>query len=177
LAQAIDHQRVLAFALEMLARVALVKENYAEAQQLLQQSLEKQQQCGMRSEEGRVCGTLAYLFYQMGDIPQTQHFIVKGLQIGLALPDKPAVSNALAVVSLLLAHQGDIERALELETLCRTAPDIARSVWQEDLFSRPVTAAAAHLSPAVVESARARGRKLDLWETAAHILEQLPFAR
>jgi hypothetical protein len=76
-------------------------------------------------------------------------------------------------MALLLADQDEKERAVELYTLALQNPYVANSRWFEDVAGRHIAAVAATLPPEVVETAQARGRARDVWETARELLKAL----
>jgi hypothetical protein len=81
--------------------------------------------------------------------------------------------GTLPGISLLLADQGEKERAVELYALARTHPMVANAQWFEDIAGQHIAAVAATLPPQVVAAAEARGQARDLWETAAELLAEL----
>ena len=70
-----------------------------------------------------------------------------------------------------MSDDGEIERAIELIALIKEHPFIANAHWFEDLIGREVSAAAATLPEDLRKLAEARGKALDLWETAHFLME------
>ena len=68
-------------------------------------------------------------------------------------------------MALLLADRGEAERSVELYALASRYGYVANSRWFEDVFGRPIAAAAASLPPEVVAVAKERGRGRDLLAT------------
>ena len=62
---------------------------------------------------------------------------------------------------------------LELYALASTQGYVANSKWFADITGDEIAAAAKQLPVEVAEAAKVRGRGLDLWETAAALLEEL----
>jgi hypothetical protein len=81
--------------------------------------------------------------------------------------------TALTGMALLLADQGDIERAIEIYALALQNGHVANSRWYEDVAGRYIATVANTLSPEVVAAAQARGRARDLWATAKELLAEL----
>ena len=79
----------------------------------------------------------------------------------------------LLTVAEYLASIGRPERAVELHALALRYPFIANSRWCQDVFGKPMAAAAASLPPEVVAAAQARGRALDLRATAEELAAEL----
>jgi hypothetical protein len=80
---------------------------------------------------------------------------------------------ALPAIALLLADQGENERAVEFYALASCYPVVANSRHFEDLAGRHIAAVAAALPPDAVAAAQERGRARDLWDTAAELLVEL----
>jgi hypothetical protein len=81
--------------------------------------------------------------------------------------------TALPAMALLLAEQGEKERAVELYALASRYPFVAKSHWLEDVAGRHIAAVAATLPPDVVAAAQERGKARDLDSTVAELLEEL----
>jgi hypothetical protein len=79
----------------------------------------------------------------------------------------------LAGISLLLADEGQIERAIELSALASRYPFVGNSRWFGDLAGSQITALAANLPEAAVTAARQRGKARDLTATMEELLTEL----
>jgi hypothetical protein len=79
----------------------------------------------------------------------------------------------LAGIAVFLSEQGHEERAIALYALAEKHPLMAQSRWFADVYGRSVAMKAAALPPLVIETARAQGQKLDLWQTAESLLTEL----
>jgi hypothetical protein len=73
-------------------------------------------------------------------------------------------------VALLLADQGEHERAVELVALASRYGFVANSHWFEEVVGRHIAAVAATLPPGVVAAAQKRGRARDLNATVMELL-------
>jgi hypothetical protein len=62
---------------------------------------------------------------------------------------------------------------VELYALAETRPFVVNSQLFNDIAGKHIAAAAATLTPGVVEAAQVRGQMLDWWETAAELLHEL----
>ena len=83
------------------------------------------------------------------------------------------LTATLPGIALLFADQGQVERTVELYALATTQGYVANSKWFDDIAGDEIGAVAAGLPAEVAEAAKARGRGLDLWETAAELLVEL----
>jgi tetratricopeptide (TPR) repeat protein len=77
---------------------------------------------------------------------------------------------ALATVALLLAHEGQAERAIEVYNLISRYDFVANSQWFKDVFGRYLESTAAKLDSQKVQAARERSKSLDVWETAQELI-------
>lgn len=84
-----------------------------------------------------------------------------------------AVITALPATALLLAGQGEPERAVELYALASRHPYVANSRWFEDVFGQQIATIAEALPPKAISAAQERGRARDLWATAKELLTEL----
>ena len=84
-----------------------------------------------------------------------------------------ALMFAFPAMALLLADQGEVERAVELYALVSQCPFVANSRWFEDVAGREIAAVAESLPPEVVAAAQERGQTRDLWDTARELLAEL----
>jgi hypothetical protein len=60
-----------------------------------------------------------------------------------------------------------------LYTLASQHPAMANSRWFDDVYGSPIAALSEQIPAEAVTAARARGRSLDPWQTAAGLLEEL----
>ena len=82
-------------------------------------------------------------------------------------------SDILPVAALYCAAGGDAARAVELYALARRDPWVRCSRMHEDLYGRPIAAAAADLPADLVAAAEERGRARDWLSTARELLAEL----
>ena len=71
-----------------------------------------------------------------------------------------------------LAH-GLVEQAITTYTVAAQYPFVANSRWFADVAGNEITSAAQKLPPEQYQAAVERARKVDLWETAVSLLEEL----
>jgi hypothetical protein len=79
----------------------------------------------------------------------------------------------LAGIALLLADEGQIERAVELYALASRYPFVANSRWFEDVVGNTLAEVAATLPAERVAVLQERGRARDVVTTAAELLAEL----
>jgi hypothetical protein len=79
----------------------------------------------------------------------------------------------VSAVALLLADEGQPERAVELWAVASRYPLVANSRLVEGLAGRQMAAVAAQLPPGTAAAALARGRARDLEAAMADLLVEL----
>jgi hypothetical protein len=109
----------------------------------------------------------------MGDLHKAQQHISESLQIAAEIGTFVPIMDALASMALLLADQGEKQRAVELYALVSRCPYVAKSRWFEDTIGKHIAAVAATLPPDVVTAVQERGRGRDLDATVAELLVEL----
>jgi len=79
----------------------------------------------------------------------------------------------LPIAALIAADDGQSKRATELYSLAKQYAHIANSRWFNEIACRELDGVIASLPPEVASAAEARGRELDVWETADQLLLDL----
>jgi tetratricopeptide (TPR) repeat protein len=153
-----------------LGSVALARETYAEALQLLQESVVVYQEIGLRGTSGLPLAVLGIVARGLGNLCQARQHLYDALR---AATELRALVFALPAIALLLTDQGEAERAVELYALALRYPFVANSRWFEDVAGRHIAAVAATLPPDAVAAAQERGRARDLEATVAELLAEL----
>ena len=155
----------------MLGEVALIEGAYAEAREYLQESAAILRET-RQLELGEVLAVLGYAARGLDQVPQAEGHLFEALRAASEIRTIFPLVTALPAIALLLADQGEKERAVELYALASRYPRVANSRWFEDIAGRHLAAVAATLSPEVVASAQARGRDRDLEATVAELLAE-----
>jgi len=163
----------------LLGWTALAEEQHAEALVALQRSvalccalpgwIAPEWHAWTRAPLGRTLHGLG----RHGEAQQELHVALQTcVEIRAFLP----LMHLMPIIPVLLADAGDVvlkERAVELYALAQCIPFVANSQLFEDIAGQHIRASSADLAPEVVAATRQRGRGLDLWETAAELLEEL----
>jgi predicted ATPase len=166
-------RRGIGYSCWLLGCVALAGEAYAEAQQWLQESVAVYQEIGQWNEPGWALATLGYAARGLGNMLEALQHLYEALQTATETWDLASLMLALPAIALLLADQGEKERAVELYALASRYPLVANSRWFEDVVGNHIAAVAATLPPDVVAAAQERGRARDLEATVAKLLAEL----
>ena len=91
----------------------------------------------------------------------------------MQLSDFNSTIQALQATALWLSEGANKERALEVYSMVRLHPKVNNPQWFSEVVEPHFANLAAHLPPDTAATAQERGRQLDVWETAAELLEDL----
>jgi tetratricopeptide (TPR) repeat protein len=173
IAQELDDQTGVGLYLFLLGSVALAEEAYAEAWQLLEESVAISREIKYREFLDQGLAVRGYAARGLGQLPQAQQYLCEVLQI--VADNRAFIPSMLALpaVALLLVDRGEVERAVELYGLASRYEFVANSRWFEDVAGRHIAEVAATLPPEVVAAAQERGRARDLDATVAELLAEL----
>ena len=173
LSREIGDQRGIGLSLITLSVPAVIEEKYAEAQVLLQECVAVLQTIEGAGEMGWALAMLGYMERGQGQLAQARRHLSQALRTGTGIMSTPTSLVVLPAISLLLADQGEKERAVELYALAARYPWVNHNCFIEDLAGKHIAAVAATLPPDVVAAARERGRARDLQATLAELLVEL----
>jgi predicted ATPase/transcriptional regulator with XRE-family HTH domain len=163
----------LAFVVNYAGWVALTLGAYHEAEALLAESVELHRQSGAAGLLGWPLAQLGYTHWLLSDRQRAQAELLEVMEAAVKHHAFLALILALPAIALILAEQGYAERAVELYALAWRHLVLANAQTFIDSFGQRLDAVVAALPPAVAAAAQARGRHLDLWETAAALDAEL----
>jgi predicted ATPase/tetratricopeptide (TPR) repeat protein/DNA-binding XRE family transcriptional regulator len=106
---------------------------------------------------------LAYSYRALGQPEQARRCLGECLENVSRIGSFRLAIHALPALALLVADQGDIERAVELYALACRHPYVANSKWFEDIAGREIACLTASIPHETVAAAQARGRELGFW--------------
>jgi tetratricopeptide (TPR) repeat protein len=161
---------------DILGRAALGEGDFTEAETWFLKVDPVFQESYNLGEVANYCQNLACLgFTKRGlkQISQAFDFLYQALLLATQFESYLAIFHILPGIAALLADHGKVERAVEIYALAATQGIVANSKWFEEIAGDAVARAAEVLPEKVVEAAKARGRELDLWETAEGLLVEL----
>jgi predicted ATPase/DNA-binding SARP family transcriptional activator len=148
-----------------LGSVAVAAKSYAEASQWLLEGLAICRRNGLREDLGFSLTYLALASRGLGKVAEAWHYVGQALVVAAATNVNSLQLLATEVAALLLADQGEAERAVELDSLVTRYPTMANSKWFEDISAEPLADAVASLPPSVRAEILTRGRSRDLHAT------------
>jgi predicted ATPase/DNA-binding SARP family transcriptional activator len=173
LGREIDHMLVMGLSLAILGQVALAEEAYVEAHHHFQECAAFFRAVGSLNNVDQALACLGYAARGLGQRAQAQQYVFETVKGASERHDFLPLIHALPGIALLMADQGEKERAVELYALAKTQGMVANSKWFEDIAGRHMAEIAATLPPEVAAEAEACGRARDLWESAAELSEEL----
>ncbi len=165
-----------ALVIDILGRVTLAEESYAEAESMFQDCLITFQTYEARASISKALTGLGFAARGLSQISRAQAYFYQALRVALRVAMNikyGSLVHALSGIALLFADQGEVERAVELYALASTYGIVANSKWFADIAGDEIAAVAVGLPAEVVEATKVRGRALDLWETADELLVEL----
>jgi predicted ATPase/DNA-binding SARP family transcriptional activator len=160
-------------ALLLLGCVALAEQQYAEASRYLEESVAVYRGTGQPDDIACATAISAYAACGSGQLARAHETLSAALQMATELQYAYPIMYGLPAVGLLLAHQGEAERAVELYETASHYPLVVSSRWFADIAGATIDAAAANLPVEVVAEAKARGQARDLHATLSELLAQL----
>jgi tetratricopeptide (TPR) repeat protein len=172
LARELDYRQGIGMALCLLSEIALTEGAYAEAEQLSRESATVLEEIGQRVWLSIALACSGYAARGLGQRSLAWHHLHRALRMAGATQALNVLMYVLPGLALLLADEGQTERAVELYALASRHPLVANSRWFEDVAGRHIAAAAAALPPDVVTAAQERGRTRDLDATVADLLAE-----
>jgi tetratricopeptide (TPR) repeat protein len=173
LAQEIDHQHGIGRALADLAYAAIGESAYEEAYSLLERSVAVLREIEAWDELGWTLANMAYVERALGRPRRAKQCLCETMQIAADIGAWIPATFALPPTALVLADQGEAERAAELYALVLRYPNFANSRWLEDIAGQQMATVTATLPPDVALAAQERGRSRDLETTAIELFLEL----
>ncbi len=161
----------MSVALPSLGEIALVLGEYAEAAQLAQKGLILAEKCSDPTQVPVCLRVLGLAACGLGDLKGARRYLHQALEAGMTVRAMPWVLDIFHGIAMLLAAEGERERALELLTLALHHP--AYALIMRDRDASLVAQLEAELPPDVAAAAQERGRARDLDATVAELLIEL----
>jgi predicted ATPase len=159
-----------------LAFGALATGAYDEAQRWLQESIGLCREIKQRGHLGQALALLALANRASGHLLQARQHLYDALRVAQDVRDYETFTFQTIVIlamALLLADEGQGERAVELYATASRYPLVANSRLVQDLAGRHLAAVAAQLPPEAATAALARGRARDLEAAVTDSLAEL----
>lgn len=127
---------------------------------------------------GEDCGQvgLGVSLLLLGREDEAENIFTSLLQQAVANHRQDKLLYALVGIAILLAKQGDAERATELYSLAASYPFVGNSYWFTDAFGQHIEAAGKKLSSTRIEAIKIQGEHRDLWGIADELILEYAIA-
>jgi predicted ATPase/DNA-binding SARP family transcriptional activator len=169
----INHRYYIAFTLFNLGRIDLVEGASSQAWEHLQESSEILENIKMLTVLPDVLFCLAYTARLLQDRQQAIQYMIQALKIVIETKQLNPMRFELPGMALLLADQGQTERAVEFYAAALKSPHIANSRWFEHIAGQHIVELGDVLPQDVLVAAQKRGLDRDLWDTVNAIMAEL----
>jgi tetratricopeptide (TPR) repeat protein len=160
------------WALENLGEISFVMGDIEQAKEYLEESVAIMEALG-HIYKTLALAALGYVFRALGEIGPARHSLQSALRVGVKKQSISPILLCLPAAALLAADADRPERALELYSLARQFGYIRNSRWFADVACRELDEVRASLAAEKAAEAAARGREMDVWETAETLLREL----
>ena len=158
----------------LLGCLELAQGTPAEAHRFLTEGADAFRRLGGRwDDKSWAQATLALAAHGLGNIPGARQHVRQALELAQETGVVPPLLWALPATALILASEGEVERAVELYALASRHPLVAESRWFEDVVGNRIAEVAATLPTERVAILKESGRTRDLEATAAELLTEL----
>jgi tetratricopeptide (TPR) repeat protein len=156
--------------------IALARGTHRDVELLLQESVELCRQHGYARDLGWTLPLLGYTHWLLGDGARAQVELLDVIRTTAGQHELMPLLFATLAIAVMLAEQGEKERAVELYALAWRYPFFANSQNCIDMFGRRLDAVVIGLPPEIAQAAQVRGLSLDLFTTARELLVELSVA-
>jgi predicted ATPase/DNA-binding SARP family transcriptional activator len=163
----------IALNLHLLGCLELAQGVPATAHQLLEESAAVYREVRPKDDLGMALACLAIAARGLRDTPGARQHLCHALEIAQESGAVPPLMWALPATALLLADEGENERAVELYAFSSRYPLVAKSHWFADVVGNTLAEVAATLPAERVAAMQERGRMRDLGATVAELLSKL----
>ena len=172
-AQEVGWGRGVSYGKLVLGEVALVEAAFAQAYRTLQESLLGLKEFADEPWDVNQSAWLGLAARGLNHRPEAWQHLISALEWASKGQRFMELMVSLAGIALLLADDGEVERAIELYALASRYQFVANSRWFEDVIGQHIAAVATTLSPEHVIAARRCGQASDLASSVEELLTEL----
>jgi tetratricopeptide (TPR) repeat protein len=173
LARELDHNVYLGRFLDCLASLAMQRREYPAADALQREALQIQAQTGILTSSPLPLILRSYSAWKMDRFEESQSHIVVALRTVVEHNDGCGAAHVLLFLAQVLAAQGSLPRAVELEATACAVSGWAPTLADTKIFIDPLAELTAACAPVLAEAARDRGRAGAVLEVAAELLDEV----
>jgi hypothetical protein len=152
--------------------VLLVKGQISESQDIFQESINGMK-IGEKWGQGKALAGLSIATYKMGDQEKAREIIQQALQNHHEGHTHYFTHFSLGAYAYLLSQLGNSLTGIEIYSILEQQKFVRDSRWFNDLYRKPIYAAAMVNNPDEIIKAEAIGKDMNLWETLEQIIQQI----
>ena len=172
LARKEDLSGQIGWALMSLGVIAFAERDLVKARHYLQESIKALSQL-QNILLALPLAAVSYVIRAQGDVSSARKRMASVLRAGTDHHAISPIIYCLPLVALFAADDGDHRRAIELYGLAQQYGYISNSCWFADVACNELDEVRASIPKDVAAAAEARGREMDVWETAEALLREL----
>jgi tetratricopeptide (TPR) repeat protein len=154
-----------------LGEVLLVQDRIAESHDAFQESIDGMK-IGEKWGQGRALAGLGVATFKMGDREKAWEIIHQALQYHHEGHTHYFAYFSLAAYAYLLSQSHNSLTGIEIYAMLEQQRFVRDSQWFNDLYRKPIYAAAMKDNPDKVTTAESIGRQRDLWRSLEQICQQ-----
>jgi predicted ATPase len=160
-----------AYRLCSLGEVLLVQNQITESHDAFLESIHDMK-IGERWGQGKALAGLSVATFKMGDREQAWDVIQEALRYHLEGRTHYFAHFSLAAYAYLLSQDQDALTGIEIYAMLEQQNFVRDSQWFNDLYRRPIYAAAPKACPEALAAAESNGKERSLWSTLEQILQR-----
>jgi tetratricopeptide (TPR) repeat protein len=164
---------ILGQALSVQGAASMALGRLTDAEHSLQGSIAAFQKTHTMSASVHPYSDLGALYIKIGQPARARKYLHCALKMGVEINSAMSQVRVLSEASLILAEEGDLERAIEIYALASRYLWIGESQWHHDVIEHPLDILTSSLPEEVIEAAQKRGRERDLEGTVQELLAEL----
>ena len=164
-----DLYGIVALGLPGIGGLLVIRGEYEQARQALQESIELYRQVHQEDELSLTLVDLADAELRLGLTDQARSHFDDALHIAAETGSWQACLGVLGKTAFFMASQGEVELGVEVYALATSYPYLGNSIYWEDSVGKPMAELAEGIPETTRIAAIERGKKRDLHETVREL--------
>ena len=159
--------------LRLLAELALIEDQPAQAWPLLENSAAAFRRSGARSDVGLTLASMGMAAALSGDLERARQYLADAMHIALKFRHQFMPKYVLMGQAILAAKEGQAERSMGFWLLVSPASHFTPSRVYQDLYHKHIAPVVASLPSGIVAAAQEREQARDVWTALEELLAEL----
>jgi predicted ATPase/DNA-binding CsgD family transcriptional regulator len=155
-----------------LGRIALVEEEFVQAELWLQESTSIFRQVGQKDQLGTALASLGHAKRVLGNLDEAHSYLKEALRTALDIGAFIPLLFAIPLAALLAADRRDKNGANNLYALASRFSFVTHSRWYSDVFRRYILKRDSALQPKIDEVDQGQEHLQNMWTAAKAIVEE-----